>query len=117
MNQEKLNNVFAVFTFPITFLSYFLDQKYDIGDWGREFPHRPRFINFMWAAWFSFFWLPCSFCGKYYGGHEKCYHIQTSVGGGKSVCYRCKEKADKYNEDNKERLDKETQAHYSQRFS
>ena len=114
--QERLSTVFATLTFPMTVISYFLDDKFGIGDFGRSLPHRPRILNFIWAAWFSFFWLPCRFCGKYYGGHEKGYSIQTSVGGGESVCYRCKEKADKYNEENKERLDKATQEHYSQRF-
>ena len=40
MNQEKLNNVFAILTFPITFLAYFLDQKY--AGQARSGGRRPR---------------------------------------------------------------------------
>ena len=114
--QRILVDVFAFLTLPITIIAVKLDDWYDIGDFGERLPHRPRIINFMWAAWFTYFWLPCSFCGKYYGGHERCYYIQTHVGGGHSVCFRCKERAEKYNAENKERIDLETQNHYSLRF-
>ena len=114
--QEKLSNIFAILTLPITIVLCVLDDKFDIGDFGERLPYRPRIFNFIWASWFSFFWLPCSSCRKYFGGHEKSYSVQTSVGGGTSYCFRCKEKADKYNAENKERLEKATQEHYSQFF-
>lgn len=33
-------------------------------------PHRPRFLNQLWAFIAGYFWLPCPLCGRYFGGHE-----------------------------------------------
>lgn len=49
-----------------------------------------RFLNMIYASLFHYFWLPCTQCGRYYGGHEK--HgkgINYSDGTGKSTCSFC----------------------------
>lgn len=65
----------------------------------------------------GYFWLPCSLCGGYYGGHEKSASLSTGwaegpfepnengkcpriVYGGTSVCLNCKDEADRLNLEN-----------------
>ena len=35
----------------------------------------PRFVHHFYANLFSYFWLPCRVCGRYFGGHQ--------IGGGR----------------------------------
>ena len=84
-----MNIAFAILTFPITIFCNFLDNKYDIGDIGRKFSYYPRILNFIWSAWFGYFWLPCPLCGKNFGGHEWKESIITSKSTGKGTCPKC----------------------------
>jgi hypothetical protein len=33
-------------------------------------PHRPRWLNRLYARLMGYFWLPCPLCGRPFGGHE-----------------------------------------------
>lgn len=55
-----------------------------------------RFFNMILAHLGGYFWLPCPFCGKHFGGHEwkdidgKCSSIPTNgYGSGKGICPDC----------------------------
>ena len=47
-------------------------------------PEKPRFLNWIYAHLFAYFWLPCGRCGKYYGGHE----WDGNGDGGSGTCWR-----------------------------
>ena len=93
-----MNTLFAVVTLPITILCGILDDKYDIGKKGNNFSYRPRILNFMWAAWFWYFWLPCPLCNKNFGGHEWKESLICSDSSGRGTCPQC---IDETNEINK----------------
>ena len=61
---------------------------------------KSRFLNWLYAFIFGYFWLPCPLCGKNFGGHESHGMLMTSYGGGVCVCYNCKEIAEKLNKEN-----------------
>ena len=50
-------------------------------------PEKPRFLNWIYAHLFAYFWLPCGRCGKYYGGHE----WDGNGDGGSGTCWRHKD--------------------------
>ena len=69
----------------------------------------PRWINYLYAYIFGYYWLPCPLCGKNYGGHESFGGgIYLGNGEGKMVCSKCMiEKEKEINEINKRNLNKE----------
>lgn len=62
----------------------------------KKIPRKPRFLNAIVARCGSYYWLPCSGCGRKYAGYESQESIATWQGG-YAVCYRCSEKAKKIN--------------------
>lgn len=59
----------------------------------------PRFLHKFYANFFGYFWLPCSLCGRWRGGHEKSGHFIVSWFEGKSVCENCIGRATLLNQD------------------
>ena len=85
-----MNTLFAFITFPITILCGILDNKYDIAEkYGEKFNYKPRILNFVWAAWFGYFWLPCPLCNKNFGGHEWKESLNASDHTGVGTCPKC----------------------------
>ena len=63
-------------------------------------PRRPRFLNALVASLGAYFWLPCPLCGKKFAGYEWLPGNDISTwSGGEGVCYRCREKAKKLNQE------------------
>ena len=59
-------------------------------------------MQHLYAEMFGYFWLPCSLCGKNFGGHEwlpgnNLYHNGTL---GEGVCPNCGDKARELNAKN-----------------
>jgi len=52
-------------------------------------PYKPRWINWLYACFNAYFWLPCPLCGKKFGGHEWYASIDNGCGGGRGVCPEC----------------------------
>jgi DNA-directed RNA polymerase subunit RPC12/RpoP len=61
-----------------------------------------RWFNRLYAFINGYFWLPCSLCGKNFGGHEwfPDNSISISYGEGEAVCPNCGEKAREINKEN-----------------
>lgn len=68
---------------------------------------RPRFIQRIYAFLHAYYWLPCTICGEYYGGHEAAGTLMTSSTGGVLVCPDCAEEAEKRNRARREMEDHE----------
>jgi len=103
MNAELKNElkeiIFLLLTFPISIPMIFLLTNRKIADLGRKFPYHPRLINWVWSVWGRFFWLPCTLCGKNFGGNEpggSLYHTNYS---GEIVCRNCIDKANVLNKE------------------
>lgn len=56
-----------------------------------------RIYNKFYAHFFGYFWIPCSICKEYFGGHELHEVLHTSWNSGNCVCINCKEEAIKRN--------------------
>src|SRR6266446_1757418 len=51
---------------------------------------RHRVLNWLYARWHAYYWVPCPICGQMYGGHEaKGGTLWTHGGGGQAVCPDC----------------------------
>lgn len=59
----------------------------------------PRFLHCIYAFCFGYFWLPCSICGRYFGGHERSVTWMHNLGMGESVCEKHEDLARKHNEE------------------
>lgn len=87
-------NLFLLLTFPISIPMIILLTLYPkkAAHWGSHLPRRPRFINWIWALWGAFFWLPCPICHRNFGGHEgrtgSGSSLMITLGSGEGVCWR-----------------------------
>lgn len=52
-------------------------------------PYRPRWINFLVARLFGYFWLPCPICGNNFGGHEWSETLYSNYSSGFGTCPEC----------------------------
>ncbi len=59
--------------------------------------YRPRFLHYIYAFLYGYFWLPCPLCGKNFGGHEWGGSLMSSAFEGKGVCPKCGDNARKIN--------------------
>lgn len=96
---EVFHRFFIVLTLPVALLmNWFINS--DRGEkFAKRIPYKPRFINWLWAIWGGYFWLPCPICKKKFGGHEMSGQVLLTYGHGKGVCPKCIEKAKKQNEE------------------
>lgn len=94
-----MNILFILLTFPISIPMIVFSEVAPIlyHRIGESLPYHPRIINWVWAAWGRFFWLPCPICGKNFGGHEKGGSLYYTNYSGEMVCPKCIEKADERN--------------------
>ena len=72
----------------------------------------PRWINYLYAHIFNYFWMSCSLCGRNFGGHEwfSGNDIYLGDGGGEGVCPKCgKEKRKEIDEINRKSLNKDNE--------
>lgn len=96
MNQSQGQDMLFFLTLPISLPMVLLIQGTPFGKLGDKLPYRPRFLNFLWAMWGSYFWCRCSICHKYFGGHE---HGNGSLmydwNNGEIVCRKCAPLAEK----------------------
>ena len=90
---------FTIFllTFPIALLVRWLLDTQTGERWAESLPYWPRPLHFLISAYGSYYWMPCSLCGRWYGGHEPCGSLNTSWHGGHTVCRKCASKADAKN--------------------
>jgi len=49
-------------------------------------PHRPRWVNFLYAKYKRFFWLACPHCLTKFGGHE---WYGSDENTNKAICPEC----------------------------
>ena len=59
----------------------------------------PRFLHAIYAFIMGYYWLPCNICGRKYGGHEEGGYLMTGEGMGVSVCFNCRDEADRRNQE------------------
>ena len=92
-----MEDLFFVLTLPIAIpMNYIIRGNMDFFS---KFPYKPRMIHWIIATWGGLFWLPCTLCGKYRGGHEKGGYLSTSYGQGVGVCNDCVKKANRRNKE------------------
>ena len=88
---------FRVLTIPITIPVTIYSHRGSGMAFGENPPYRPRFVNWAWANWGGYFWLPCPICEQNFGGHEPSGTLMKTQGSGTSVCRNCVDEAEKRN--------------------
>jgi hypothetical protein len=95
--MKKREWLFIIMTFPVAFMVRLLvDTKWK-EKCEKIIPYRPRFLNYIWALYGGYFWLPCPLCSKNFSGHEWTVLLSTSYTTGIGVCPKCIIKAEKLN--------------------
>jgi hypothetical protein len=59
----------------------------------------PRFLHWLYAHLFAYFWLPCPICEEMFGGHEARWALMDTLSSGHAVCPNCVEGANERNEE------------------
>jgi len=64
-------------------------------------PYRPRFLHRAWAWLRGHFWIPCPICKRGFGEHEwkPGQELWLTDRDSVAVCPRCREEADRQNEE------------------
>lgn len=90
MKNEILEIIFVLLTFPVSIPMIIILNRGPLAQGiGKKLPYHPRFINWVWATWSRFFWLPCPICGKNFGGHEWKESLYNTMYSGEGVCPKC----------------------------
>lgn len=82
-------NSFCLMTLPIALSmnKYIHSERGEI--FTKKLPYKPRFINWIWACWGGYFWLPCPICDELLGGHEPRGTLMKTRSTGTGVCRNC----------------------------
>lgn len=92
-----IEDAFIWITLPIAIIVNLFARSNRGMQFAKLIPFRPRVLNWMWATWAGFWWLPCPICLRNFGAHERQEGIYRALFEGRRVCPLCTQKARELN--------------------